>query len=1021
MSNDADETPTAPSNGIARVFPPVSSAKGGSVPSKTQALLEHEFEDESGLEYGGTAFGDFRTYMAAKQTKLQNQAKVALQANDEDVIPVFKGCVMYINGYTGQYSSEQLQRLIIKHGGVHVNHMWGGKTTVTHIIASNLTSRKREQLSQYRVVKPEWLTKCVEAGRLLGWQEYRTIETTPGQATLNMVSPVVKESDKSMPPPRHEQPDGVPPITDPGFIKHFYENSRLHHLSMWKADLRKKYLNVAQTRSTQKGSQEHTSSFSNMPRVIMHVDYDSFFVAVSLLKHPDLKDKPVCVASGLHDSSDIASVNYVARQKFGLSNGMWLKKARQMCPQLTILKFDFPAYEAASEHLYNALLELDPDTLYPVSVDEAVVDVTSRVYSLLPKGEQSTEEEVAHMAQEQVAAQLRNKIRANAGIEASVGIGNNMLLARVALAKAKPAGHLFIRWSERLSILDDGTISLRNLPGVGRSVVHRLNHELQVYTLADLREKVTQDRLEAVFGPKSGKRLWEVARGIDDTSIEESVAGALDRKSIGVEISWGVRASTREEVNKFICNLCHEISERMTRECVEGFVGRTITVKVYRAQKDAIASRSKVMGHGMCDIYSKSKNVPNQFAPTNDEEVLSSVSISLMDTMKCPPEAFRGIGIQVTKLEKKGQAKQKTDNRTIFDFMDVANDVQEEPRTPQKPKPQPQQQHPDLGDFDWDVYNGLPTTLKRIVKEEYSLPSTPGPAAGSTTNTSPSKAADGVTRSPSKSPSKKGLVRSPSKSPSKRKGPFAPPPVASNKRLRGAGQNTLTQQFGVGPSNRIVLLNNGGGDASGDDVRSSQNYFARPDIIDADVLKELPASVVADLQRELQARSTTGPSSRFAKDPFASAPAAANGGAAPEKTVRLGSGLAPFHPVLLDDRLAHLETQVYPALTCWVHTTSSVGGPHPEDVETVRRYVAGLAGDPAYWVLARKVVCWVKREARYATTGRLHQRRNGTKGNGGLEERERACLENAEREWKEVVGLLQATLVNEFALQGVPV
>ena len=76
---------------------------------KTALLLQHEFTDEGGEEYGGTGFGDFRSYMAAKQTKLQNQAQASLldakadadtdgSSNSSTRSQVFRGCVIYING-----------------------------------------------------------------------------------------------------------------------------------------------------------------------------------------------------------------------------------------------------------------------------------------------------------------------------------------------------------------------------------------------------------------------------------------------------------------------------------------------------------------------------------------------------------------------------------------------------------------------------------------------------------------------------------------------------------------------------------------------------------------------------------------------------------------------------------------------------------------------------------------------------------------------------------------------------------
>src|SRR5690242_21825618 len=77
--------------------------------------------------------------------------------------------------------------------------------------------------------------------------------------------------------------------------------------------------------------------------------------------------------------SEIASCNYPAR-KFGVKNGMWMKRALELCPELKILPYDFPAYEEASERFYDAILDIG-GVVQSVSIDEALVDVTNIVLS----------------------------------------------------------------------------------------------------------------------------------------------------------------------------------------------------------------------------------------------------------------------------------------------------------------------------------------------------------------------------------------------------------------------------------------------------------------------------------------------------------------------------------------------------------------------------------------------------------------------------------------------------------------
>lgn len=102
-------------------------------------------------------------------------------------------------------------------------------------------------------------------------------------------------------------------VINPDFLKSYFDQSRLHHLSIWKADLKNQMQQLA---SQKPGRLNHSG-----PRWIMHVDFDCFFCSVSLVSRPELKDKPVCVGHGGARSGEISSCNYPAR-RFGIRNGM---------------------------------------------------------------------------------------------------------------------------------------------------------------------------------------------------------------------------------------------------------------------------------------------------------------------------------------------------------------------------------------------------------------------------------------------------------------------------------------------------------------------------------------------------------------------------------------------------------------------------------------------------------------------------------------------------------------------------
>src|SRR6202012_2875856 len=95
---------------------------------------------------------------------------------------IFRGIVAHVNGYT-QPSLNDLHHLIVSHGGGFMQYL-DGKTTVTHIIAANLTPKKAVEFKRYRIVKPAWIVDSVNAGKALPWESYRVIDEGVGQRLL---------------------------------------------------------------------------------------------------------------------------------------------------------------------------------------------------------------------------------------------------------------------------------------------------------------------------------------------------------------------------------------------------------------------------------------------------------------------------------------------------------------------------------------------------------------------------------------------------------------------------------------------------------------------------------------------------------------------------------------------------------------------------------------------------------------------------------------------------------------------
>ncbi|KAI9668385.1 MAG: deoxycytidyl transferase [Alyxoria varia] len=425
-------------------------------------------------------------------------------------------------------------------------------------------------------------------------------------------------------------------VLNPEFLEQYYRESRLHHLSTWKADLKAQLQAItAEKTSSQNARQKRTPGSR---RYILHVDFDSFFVAVSLKNHPQYQDKPAVVAHGSGSGSEIASCNYPAR-KYGVKNGMWMKRAQDMCPDLKVLPYDFPGYEAASKIFYDAIIE-SGGVVQSVSIDEALVDVT--MLCLPAGGTNGTGVREGSIWREQekaneIAQSIRDKVKEETGCAVSVGIGGNILLAKVALRKAKPAGQHQVKPEEVLDFV--GNLEVQDLPGVAYSIGGKLE-ELGIKFVKDIRD-ISRERLASVLGPKTGEKIWNYSRGIDRTEVGDQVV----RKSVSAEVNWGVRFETQEQAEEFVENLCGELNRRLLKENVRG---KQLTMKIMRRSPDAPRDPPKHLGHGKCDTHNKSIVLG---VATNAKEVLSREAISVLRGYGFSAGELRGLGVQMTKLE----------------------------------------------------------------------------------------------------------------------------------------------------------------------------------------------------------------------------------------------------------------------------------------------------------------------------------------------------------------------------------
>lgn len=235
-----------------------------------------------------------------------------------------------------------------------------------------------------------------------------------------------------------------------------------------------------------------------MVRRIMHIDLDAFFVSVEQVLTPGLKGKPVVVGGKPDRRGVVAAASYEARA-FGIHSAMPLATASRLCPQAIFIEGNFARYREASEKFMAILADFSP-YLEPMGIDEAYLDVTGF--------------ESLHGSIRQMAVKIKQRVRYELGLCASIGIASNKIVAKVASERSKPDGLLEVPAGEERSFLSP--LPVGKLPGIGQKSEQVLK-SLGVSTIGQL-ANLPLVVLKSHFGIY-GRLVHDHANGIDESQV----------------------------------------------------------------------------------------------------------------------------------------------------------------------------------------------------------------------------------------------------------------------------------------------------------------------------------------------------------------------------------------------------------------------------------------------------------------------------------------------------------------------
>lgn len=295
---------------------------------------------------------------------------------------------------------------------------------------------------------------------------------------------------------------------------------------------------------------------------LLHVDMDAFFAAVEVRLDPSLAGMPV-VVGGTGRRGVVAAASYEARA-YGVRSAMPTAQARRLCPQAIFRPGRYDTYGEISQQIHQVFHAYTP-LVEPIALDEAFLDVSG---ALAYFGDGRS-----------IGGQIRDELRAQLGLSASVGVAATKFVAKLASEAAKPrasragvvagAGVVVIASGEELAFLHP--LAVEALWGVGPVTASRLR-ALGVATIGEL-AAIPLDTLERAVGSAHGAHLHDLAWGRDPRPVQ------VDRavQSVGHEETYPVDRTDAADLHREVVRMSEAVARRLR---AAGVTGRTVTLKL---------------------------------------------------------------------------------------------------------------------------------------------------------------------------------------------------------------------------------------------------------------------------------------------------------------------------------------------------------------------------------------------------------------------------------------------------------
>lgn len=348
-----------------------------------------------------------------------------------------------------------------------------------------------------------------------------------------------------------------------------------------------------------------------MERSVLHCDANCYYASVECLYHPEIRDKPVVVGGNEETRHGIVLTgNEKAKKLYSIKTGMSLADARLLCPKLIVMPPNYPGYIRFSKMLRRIYSDYT-DMIEPFGLDECWLDVTgSRLLFGSP---------------EEIAEDIRKRVKFELGITVSVGVSWNKIFAKLGSDYKKPDAVTVINKDNYKEIVYPLPVS--DLLMVGPATTRKLkNHG--IYTIGELVDAPPE--MLAAFLGKMGYVLHSFANGYENASV--SVSGSTPLiKSVGNGITAPRDLMNEEDIKSVQYVLAESVARRLREQ---GLKGRVVSIGIRDKNLFSFTRQSKLS------------------SATNDTRKLQSTALKLFNSNysfeTMPP--VRALTVSVSEL-----------------------------------------------------------------------------------------------------------------------------------------------------------------------------------------------------------------------------------------------------------------------------------------------------------------------------------------------------------------------------------